>query len=104
MELRRKTRPVWEYFVVSAIVIATVWLSLALYAKRDQVYKEKILMQELIMLRNEITAYVLEHRMLPKSPLSIVPSPWSHDPFGNAYHYNEETGYIQSTTAPYQNW
>ncbi|MBI5299722.1 MAG: hypothetical protein HY877_05460 [Deltaproteobacteria bacterium] len=104
MELRRKTRPAWEYFFVSAIVIATLWLSLALYAKRDQVYKEKILMQELATLRNEITAYVLEHRTLPKSPLSIVHSPWSPDSFGNEYHYNAETGHIQSTTASYQNW
>jgi len=90
---------------VSAIVIATLWLSLALYAKRDQVYKEKILMQELTAMRSAVTTYILQHRTVPQNLWPIVQNPWfQQDPFGNVYYYDAETGHIQSTTAPYQNW
>ena len=98
MELRRRTRPAWEYSVFVLVVGCTLWLSLALYAKRDQVYKEKLLMQELETLRSTTTAYILEHRKHPTDAASTI------DPFGGAYAYDARTGRISSTTPSYKNW
>lgn len=112
MQLKRSRRAGWEYVVLIFVVASSMILALALYSKRDQVAKERLLIQELGMLRNYVIAYTLEHREIPKNPWSLpagqaglVPGGWSNqDPFGHPYQYNPKTGWVRTTTKRYVHW
>ena len=101
--LIQKQRHGWEIVVIALVVTSAMWMTIALYSKRDQVFKERLLINELMTLRNFITATILEHRQIPSS-IVHSPSSSSLDPFGNAYHYDPKTGQVFSTTAGYKNW
>lgn len=111
MQLERSRRSGWEWFVIGGVVLLSMWLSLALYAKRDRVFKERLLIWELQTLRNYVAASMLENRKMP-SDLKEVVSPWSivhgplseQDPFGSPYHYNPQTGWVATTTPGYNQW
>lgn len=98
MQLKKSKRPVWKYVVVALAVASAMWMSLALYAKRDQVAKERLLILELETLRNRIIAHMLIFREIPESLESL------RDPFGNPYHYNPKTGWVVSETDGYHHW
>lgn len=111
MQLKRSKRPVWEYGVVVLVVGVSMWMAITLYAKRDQVFKERLLILELQTFRNLSAAYILEHRSLPKNirevlgPQSMVRSPWSNqDPFGYPYQYHPANGWISTTHPRYVHW
>lgn len=111
MQLERSRRAGWEWFVIVGVVLLSMWLSLALYAKRDQVFKERLLIWELQTLRNYVTAAILENKKIPEDLKevtglgSMVYSLWSkNDPFGSPYHYNPQTGWVATTTHGYSQW
>src|SRR3989338_5872571 len=97
--LIQKQRHGWEYFVIGLAVVSAMWMTIALYSKRDQVFKERLMIVELMTLRNSVTAYILEQRRIP-SDLQKAVSPESspNDPFGNPYHYNPKTAQVSSKT------
>lgn len=109
MRLRRPKRVWWEYLVVGFLVAASMLLGLGLYAGRDRIYKERLLILELEGMRRLVVAQMLEKRVVPKAP------PWGEsvaasgatprlDPFGTPYHYNSETGRVRSQTKGYGSW
>ena len=104
MELGKVKRSAWEYFFIGTVVGCSMLLSIGLYAKRDHLYKSRLMGLELLTLRNAVTAYTLEHRKHPSSleeasgPWSMVHSPLS-DPFGNLYQYDAKTGWVYSLTS-----
>lgn len=105
MRLRRPKRVWWEYFVVGFLVAASMLLGLGLYAGRDRLYKERLLILELEGMRRLVVAQMLEKRTVPKKP------PWSEassaarlDPFGTPYHYDFQTGRVHSQTEGYGSW
>lgn len=102
MRLGRKTRPAWEYVAVVSLVGVVLWLSLALYAKRDGIFKGKLLMRELAFLRNHVMIHILTHKTLPASLTVLVQE--AADPFGEPYHYNPRTGRCTSVSQGYENW
>lgn len=114
MRLYRRKRRWWEYFVVGFLVAASTLLGLSLYAGRDRLYKERLLILELEGMRRLVAAQMLEKRIIPKKP------PWENaaagagsggpgaapklDPFGTPYHYNPEKGRVSSETKGYGSW
>lgn len=98
MQLKRSKRKSWELVVVALAVAGAMGMSLALYAKRDQVAKEQLLILELETLRNRVMAHMLTTREIPES-LEFI-----RDPFGNLYNYNPETGWVSSATKGYWDW
>ena len=99
MELKPKRRATWEVVVVVLLVSCSMLLSMALYSKRDQVAKERLLILELQTLRNRVMTYMLENK---KRPSGVTDNPV--DPFGNPYHYNPKTGRVSTTTSGYLSW
>lgn len=98
MQLKRSKRKSWEIVVVALLVAGAMWMSLALYSKRDQVDKERLLILELETLRNRVMAHMLTTREIPEN------MEFFHDPFGNPYRYNPETGWVSSQTEGYDYW
>lgn len=101
MQLKRSQRKPWELVVVALAVAGAMWMSLALYAKRDQVTKERLLILELETLRNQVIAHMLAERKIPPE---LILSGSMVDPFGNPYHYDSDTGSVFSGTREYMNW
>ena len=99
MQLKRSSRAGWEYFVLVCVVGCSMLLAVSIYAKRDQVAKERLMILELQRLRNEVMATMLEHRTRP-TEFANIPL----DPFGNPYHYNPKTGSVSSATPKYKGW
>lgn len=73
-----------------------------LYAKRDQVFKERLLILELQALRNRSAAYIFERQSLPKG-IGDFADP-RIDPFGYPYHYHFGNGWITTTHPAYLHW
>lgn len=105
MQLKRSKRPVWEYVVVTAVVALAMGMALALTARRDRLFKEKLLILELQTLRNLSAAYILEHRAVPKTMKAVSSSYFpTVDPFGSPYQFHSENAWIASTTPRYRHW
>lgn len=102
MNFGRQRRPVWEIWLVGVLVSLSLVLSVALYSKRDQVFKERLMIMELATLRNHLATYMLTHKKRPH----FFYLPWTSfkDPFGNPYRYNSKKGRVQSSTESYENW
>lgn len=84
----------WEYFTIVCVVVSGILLSAALYAKRDQVFKERLRTLELMTHRNYVIAYTLEYRKHPPD-LTGSGAPKT-DPFGDPYQYDEKSGWVSS--------
>ena len=97
MQLKRSKRPAWEYSVVGLVVGLAMWMAASLYAKRDQVFKERLLILELQTLRNLSAAYIFEHKKRHAPPLTI-------DPFGYPYQYHPNNGWVSTTHPRYRHW
>lgn len=102
MQLKRSKRPAWEIIVVTLVVGLAMWMAAALYAKRDRVVKERLLILELQTLRNLSAAYMMERRSVPKAIGDF--SSLQSDPFGHAYQFHSRNGWISATTPGYQTW
>lgn len=98
VELKTKKRPAWESAVIFLTVAVSLWMTVALYAKRDRVFKERLLIYELMTFRNQVAADLLVHRKKPET--MTLPM----DPCGHPYQYNPETGWVSSSTPSYRHW
>ncbi|OGQ16215.1 MAG: hypothetical protein A2W61_02600 [Deltaproteobacteria bacterium RIFCSPLOWO2_01_44_7] len=105
MELKRMNRSGWEYFLIISIVGFSLILSVGLYAKRDRVFKERLLILELSRLRSHVIAYMLEYKQHP-SDLKLWTKDYGLkvDPFGNPYHYDPRSGWVSTTTPSHKHW
>lgn len=107
--MKRVKRSGWEYFTICCMVVCSLLMSLTLYAKRDQVFKERLMHWDLLALRNYTMAYMLEHRRYP-SDLNVLKEKWDvkifpkQDPFGRVYQYDAKTGWVSSGTGAYRQW
>ena len=122
--MARRKRTVYEYIVISAIVIISVSLAVALYAGRAKVRKGNLLVQELSMLRNGIQIYQLTNRKNPSSLAELVDGTYQSesetrryvgplptdsegrliDPFGNPYVYDPKSAWVSSKTQGFERW
>lgn len=120
----KRQRPTYEIVIVTAIVVLTVAMSIGLYSARSRVVKGNLLVSELANLRGAILLYQKLHRANPpglevlvlgtyeigetKQPylerLPADPGGKLRDPFGGAYRYDPETGWVSSTTSGYERW
>lgn len=104
MQLGQNKRAAWEYLVVGLLIVASMGLALGLYSKRDQVFKERLLILELLTLRNTVVAEILTSGRRPKDVKNFFQSLPRRDPFGNPYHYDPKTGWVSSETEGYHCW
>ena len=102
MLIGRAKRPPWEKFLVTILVLVSIGFGISIYAKRDQVYKQRLLLSELMTLRNYLTAYYIEHKKFPAT-LSELHSVET-DPFGNPYRYDPKKGWVASQTLGSTDW
>ena len=102
--MRSAYRPFWEKCLLFLVLFASFSLSVALYAKKDTLQKSQILRWELMNHRQEVIAYLLDYRTLPKSLEAIGKWTPLTDPLGHPYAYNPETGWVSSTTSQFTNW
>lgn len=97
-----RQRPAWEKYLVALLVLISMGFSIAIYAKRDRVFKQKLMMNELVTMRNLMLVYYMDHKKFPKDLEEIVKS--SIDPFGHAYYYDDKKGWVASQTPGYIDW
>ena len=122
--MAKRKRTVYEYIVISAIVIVSVSLAAALYAGRAKVRKGHLLVQELSMLRNGVQIYQLVNRKNPSSLAELVEGTYGSgseprryvgplptdseghliDPFGNPYVYDPTSAWVRSQTEGFERW
>lgn len=119
-----RTRAPYEYAIIAIVVILTVALSVALYAKRERVRRGQLLVQELSTLRAGVQLYRILNDRIPPSlqqlaeesyPFEGAPRPYLQrlprdadgrfvDPFGNPYRYDPQRGWVQSVTEGFTDW
>ena len=95
-------------------------MSVVIFKKSGDVWRSRILASELLTMRTLIANYEINARKIPASidiviqyscktrnecfNLSINDKGQCVDPFGNAYLYDQKTGWIKSDTQKYINW
>lgn len=102
MLIGRRQRPVWERVVLFLLVVTSLAMAAAIYSKRDQVYKERLLITELQTMRNFLMAYYLRYEKFPLHLVGLHMN--AKDPFGTPYDYNAKRGWVASRTPGYSDW
>jgi hypothetical protein len=122
--MRKGRRSLWEVVVVAVIVVLTVIMGAAIYARRAEAEKGRLLMRELMMLRSSLIVYMIVNRERAPSlkelqsrryevegvvlrysdELPLSADGEVIDPFGNPYRYDPKTGWISSATGGFEHW
>ena len=89
-----KRRPVWEQIVLGWVIGGSLLLSLALYARRDNVSKTRWMHWELMAHRQSVIAFFLTHKQFPTSLQEAAATVPLIDPFGHPYFYDPNTGWV----------
>lgn len=123
-DMAKAKRSVWEIIVVAVVVTLTVIMSAAIYARRVDAEKGRLLMRELVMLRSSLVLYMIVNHERVESLAELqsrrygvggVVLPYADelpvsddgeviDPFGNPYHYDKKSGWVSSTTSGFELW
>lgn len=102
MLIGRAKRPPWEKVLVTFLVLVSIGFAIAIYSRRDQVYKGHLLISELATLRNYLMAYYMEHKKFPTTLAELHQV--EKDPFGHLYFYDPKQGWVASQTPGYTQW
>jgi hypothetical protein len=118
-------RSTYEIIIIFVAVVLTGALAVGLYAERNKVHKGRMLASELSSLRTSVALYTFVNRKHPPSLNAVVEETYEAgdgsrrhfaeyvhsdddgrliDPFGSAYVYDPDKGWVSSATEGYLTW
>lgn len=122
----KKPRAKFEWGVIVVVLVAAIVVAFGIYSKRDEVRKGKILLSELDSIRSSVTMYKTLNKANPPSLEALAKLNYSFDvgeagkpyiekakygkdgkmidPFGNPYKYDNQTGWVASSSKNYDKW
>jgi len=122
--MMKAKRSLWEIIVVAVVVALTVIMGAAIYARRVDALKSRLLMHELAMLRSSAMLYIIINHERAESLGDLKSGRFEAggvvhgyvdslpgsgdgeaiDPFGNPYRYDSKSGWVSSTTEGFEHW
>lgn len=114
-----------ELVLVALVIFLSLMLSGSLYKARVQKENAKVLRNELTMLRSGVMLYYTLNKKFPDSLESLEKEMYEFpngekkvylekmppqnngeyiDPFGEVYHYNSKTGWVESRAKGFHFW
>lgn len=102
--MRSRRRPTIEKVILFTVVSFAMAISLALYVKRDTIWKANTMRYELIAHRNNVISFLLKTKKLPPNLAAVSLHLPEKDPFGAPYGYDPESGWVYSQTTGFENF
>jgi len=126
MKFRNPNRSTRESVILVIVFIGIFVFMLNAYTKERKLGRERSLQYELTILRQGVNLYTYIEKHRPKNLMDLATNTFCLpgdeqdrkfveqvrvnrngeivDPFGNVYAYDEETGWVRSTTPAYRHW
>lgn len=121
-----RARAKFEWLIILVVLVAGVGVTFGLMQTRGKAQKGELLIRDLSQLRSAVTLYKTVNKMNPpaltalwKETYNLAPTEPTRpylanlkpgpgdqlmDPFGNAYAYDAQKGWVHSATHGFENW
>lgn len=121
-----KPRARHEWVIILVVLVAGVGVAFGLLQARGKAQKSEALMRDLSQLRSAVTLYKMVKKENPTNlerlaseTYNLAPGEATKpflatlkpavagqflDPFGNAYAYDQQKGWVHSTSRGFENW